>query len=287
VIRALALALACMCVALSACSRPATEAPDIGPAQRVVTFAPNLAEIMYAVGAGEQLVGVSAWSDFPREVLELPAIGDAFSIDQEQLSLLEPDLLLVWESGMPAHTVDELRQRGYRVEAISTRNLDDVATAMLRIGELTGRQPGAELAAQMFVDELAALRTANHDAEPIDVFFQISARPLYTINREHFISEIISICGGRSIFDDLEDFAPSVSAESVLDRGPEAMLAAANAGDNAFDEWSRWPELAANRYQNFFLLPETIGRAAPRLASAGRSVCIALDKARSNRNAQK
>jgi len=241
---------------------------------------------MFAVGAGEQLVGVSAWSDFPRAVLELPAIGDAFSIDQEQLSLLEPDLLLVWESGMPAHTVDELRQRGYRVEAISTRNLEAVAEAMIRIGELTGRETGARLAAQKFAEELEALRAENHDAEPIEVFFQISARPLYTINREHFISEIVRLCGGRSIFDDLEEFAPSVSVESVLDRNPEVMLAAANAGDNAFDEWSRWPQLAANRYANLFLLPETIGRGSPRLAAAGRSVCIALDKARGNRSAQ-
>lgn len=282
-----ALALACLCVALGACSRPATEAPDAGPAQRVVTFAPNLAEIMFAVGAGEQLVGVSAWSDFPRDVLELPEIGDAFTIDQEQLSLLEPDLVLVWESGMPAHTVDELRQRGYRVETISTRNLDDIAKAILRIGDLTGQQPRAQQAARTFVEELEALRTANHDAEPIDVFFQISARPLYTINREHFISEIIRICGGQSIFDDLENFAPTVSVESVLDRNPEVMLAAANAGDDAFTEWSRWPEFAANRYDNFFLLPETIGRGSPRLAAAGRSACIALDKARNNRKAKR
>ena len=280
------LALACLCVALCSCARPAAEAPETASAQRVVTFAPNLAEMMFAVGAGEQLVGVSAWSDFPREVLELPAIGDAFSIDQEQLSLLEPDLLLIWESGMPAHTVDDLRQRGYRVEAISTRNLEDVAGAMLRIGELTGRQSEAQLAAQSFVKALEALRAEYQAAEPIDVFFQISARPLYTINREHFISEIVSICGGRSIFDDLDDFAPSVSVESVLDRNPEVMLAAANAGDGAFDQWSRWPELAANRYANFFLLPETIGRGSPRLAAAGLSACIALDKARSNRNAQ-
>jgi len=280
-----ALALACLCLTLCACSRPAPESTGSGPARRVVTFAPNLAEIMFAVGAGEQLVGVSAWSDYPRKVLDLPAIGDAFTIDQEQLSLLQPDLLLVWESGMPAHTVDELRARGYRVELISTRNLDDVAHAMIRIGELTGQQAAAQAAAQRFIDELNELRSAYVDAEPVDVFFQISARPLYTINREHFISEIIRLCGGRSIFDDLGDFAPSVSVESVLDRNPETMLAAANTGDEAFDEWSRWPGLAANRYQNFFLLPETIGRGSPRLAMATRSACIALDQSRNNRAA--
>jgi iron complex transport system substrate-binding protein len=238
---------------------------------------------MFAVGAGEQLVGVSAWSDYPRAVLQLPEIGDAFSIDQEQLSLLQPDLLLVWESGMPAHTVDELRQRGYRVEAIRSRNLDDVAKAVVRVGELTGRQETAEAVAKQFTGELDALRESYVNAEPVDVFFQISARPLYTVNREHFISEIITLCGGRNIFDDLEAFAPSVSVEAVLDRDPEVMLAAANAGDEAFDEWSRWPGLAADRYRNYYLLPETIGRGTPRLAMAARSACVALDQSRTNR----
>ena len=241
---------------------------------------------MFAVGAGEYLVGVSAWSDYPRAVLELPEIGDAFTVDQEQLSLLQPDLLLVWESGMPAHTIDDLRQRGYRVEAIRSRNLDDVAMAVLRIGELTGQEKTAGAVAKQFTDELDSLRTDYLDAEPVDVFFQISARPLYTINREHFISEIITLCGGRNIFDDLEEFAPSVSVESVLDREPESMLAAANAGDEAFSAWDRWPGLAAERYNNYYLLPETIGRGTPRLAMAARSTCIALDQSRANRAAQ-
>ena len=280
------LALACICALLCACSKPASETTASGAAERVVSLAPHLSEMMYAIGAGDRLVGVSSWSDYPREVLELPEIGDAFTVDQEQLSLLAPDLLLVWESGMPEHTVDELRSRGYRVESIRTRSLADVGTAMIRLGELTGRHAMAETAAEQFTGALDELRERYLDAEPINVFFQITARPLYTINREHFISEIISLCGGRNVFDDLGEMAPSVSVEAVLDRDPEVMLAGTNSGDDAFDEWARWPGLAANRYGNQFLLPdETIGRPIPRLVLAGHSVCIALDQARSNRAA--
>ena len=280
------LALACICALLCACSKPASETTTRGAAERVVSFAPHLSEMMYAIGAGDRLVGVSSWSDYPREVLELPEVGDAFTVDQEQLSLLAPDLLLVWESGMPAHTVDELRSRGYRVESIRTRSLADVGTAMIRLGELTGRLATAEVAAGEFTDALAQLSEQYRDAEPINVFFQISDRPLYTINHEHFISEIIRLCGGRNVFDDLDEMAPSVSVEAVLDRDPEVMLAGTNMGDDAFDEWARWPSLAANRYGNQFLLPdETIGRPIPRLVMAARSLCIALDQARRNRTA--
>jgi iron complex transport system substrate-binding protein len=281
-----AVALACLCVLLCGCSDESSVLEESAAAQRVVTFAPHLAEIMHVVGAGEQLVGVSAWSDYPREVLELPEVGDAFTVDQEQLSLLRPDLLLVWDSGMPSHTVDELRKLGYRVESITTRGLDDVVVAMRRIGELTGRRGRAEEAAADFSNAFAALREEYRDASAIDVFFQVSARPLYTVNREHFISEIITICGGRNIFDDLEGFAPSVDVEAVVSRDPEVMLAGADLGEGAFAEWARWPKLAANRYGNQFLLPdETIGRPSPRLVLAGRSVCLALDQARRNREA--
>jgi len=286
------LALASLLLVLTGCSGSDEPASPEGPADspaatRVVTLAPHLAEMMFEVGAGELLVGVSAWSDYPRAVLDLPEVGDAFSVDQEQLRLLEPDLLLVWESGMPAHTVDELRSGGYRVEVIRTQGLDDVGKAMLRIGELTGHEQEAVDAVTRFEREINDLRSTYRDAEPIRAFFQVSARPLYTINADHFISEVIATCGGRNVFADLNELAPTVTVEAVIERDPEVLLAGTNAGDDAFDVWDRWPDLAANRLGNRYLLPdESIGRATPRLAAAGRATCLALDQARDHRNDQ-
>ena len=164
--------------------------------------------------------------------------------------------------------------------------VDDVGQAILRIGELTGHEAAADEAAAAFTGAFETLRAEHRDAAPISVFFQVSARPLYTVNRQHFISEIIALCGGRNIFDDLEDFAPAVDVEAVVDRDPEVMLAGANVGDDAFAAWARWPHLAANRYANQFLLPdETIGRPSPRLTLAGQSLCLALEQGRRNREA--
>ena len=271
---------------LCGCSKPAGEAPPAVSHQRIVTLAPNLTEMVFAVGAGAKLVGVSAWSDYPQAALELPVVGNAFSIDQERLALLKPDLLLVWDSGTPLHTVDKLRQSGYRVEAIKTRGLADISAAMRRIGQLPGRESAAEIAAQDFAAALRKLKLSHSAAAPIDVFFQVSARPLYTINRQHYVSELIEVCGGRNVFADLGGLAPAVSAESIVDRDPEVMLASSDAGDDAFDQWQRWPELRANRYRNLFLLPaDHIARATPRLILAGDAMCTALEQARRNRAA--
>lgn len=278
------LAVVTLTVLVSACSERNNTEPAPQTARRIVSLAPNLTELVYTVGAGEQLVGVSAWSDYPRKVLELPVVGDAFAVDQERLALLAPDLLLVWESGTPAHVVDELRALGYNVAAVRTRGLADVATAMLNLGELTGHRDSAAKAASDFREEVQSLRERYQGEAAIRVFYQVSARPLYTVNSEHYVSELISICGGENIFGDLNELAPTIDVEAVIDRNPEVMLASTDAGDDAFVEWQRWPAIAANQYGNQFLLPaDEIGRATTRLIIAGNAMCLALQQARANR----
>lgn len=269
------------------CSKPAIP-PDLdsGTARRIVTLAPHLAELVYAVGAGEQLVGVSAYSDYPAAVQSLPVVGDALMIDLEQLALLNPDLLLAWESGTPTHVIDEFRTRGYRVALIRTRQLQDVASALRRIGELTGHGGEAEQVADSFQSDLRTLAAGHVAASAIRVFYQVSSRPLYTVNGSHYASELIELCGGRNIFQDLGELAPMIAEEAVLERDPEVLLAADVDGNDAFSVWARWPSMSANRYGNHFLLPaDEIGRPTTRLVAAGRAVCQRLQQGREQRAA--
>ena len=274
---------------LTACNAPresnAGNAVKTGNGLRIVTLSPHLAELVFAVGAGDLLVGVSAYTDAPEAAASLPVIGDAFNIDQERLTLLAPDLLLAWDTGTPAHVIDELRDRGFRVEVVTTTSLTDIPLALLQIGELTGRNGAAPAAA--FKDGLDRIAGEYADAPLIDVFYQVDARPLYTINGAHFLSEAIELCGGANIFSDLDGLAPLVSVEAVLERDPDVILASTDAGSAAFDEWDRWTELTANRLGNRFLMPaDDIGRPTPRLLNGVTAVCSALEKARENRQAE-
>jgi iron complex transport system substrate-binding protein len=276
------------CTTLIACSdrEPNLSAENAAPAPatRIVTLSPHLAELMFAIGADDLLVGVSAYSDYPLEATELPVIGDAFNIDQEQLTILEPDLLLAWETGTPAHVVDDLSARGFRVEVIPTKGLAGVPSALRTLGELTDHQVLANAAANSFENELQTLAEESRELTPISVFYQVDARPLYTINGDHYISELIETCGGFNIFSDLDGLAPLVSVEAVLEREPEILLASSDAGPNAFIEWDRWTDIAANKYGNRFLMPANeIGRPTLRLLIAARAVCNALATGRLNR----
>lgn len=273
-------------ITLAACSEATPPAQASSATySRIVTLAPNLTELVFWAGAGELLVGVSAYSDHPPEALELPVVGDAFMIDQERLAVLQPDLLLVWQGGTPAHVVDELRAIGYEVEVVRTNSLDDVSGAILRIGELTGRDESAALVAATFEDRLRTLRERYEGMPTISVFYQVSARPLYTVNGEHFVSELIELCGGANIFADLGELAPTIDVEAVVERDPEVFLAGSDAGDDAFSEWERWPRMAANRFGNHFIVPgDVISRATPRLLDGAGAVCEVLQEARTRRS---
>ncbi len=116
------------------------------------------------------------------------------------------------------------------------------------------------------------------------MFYQVSDRPLFTIGREHYVSELIELCGGSNVFADIGELAPAIDVEAVVDRDPEVMLASDDAGDDAFAEWDRWPSIAANRYGNRFLLPaDELSRPTMRVLTAGAALCEALQVARARR----
>ena len=274
-------ALCCAVLSLTACAddqaRDTSENSE--PFTRVVTLAPHLAELAFAAGAGPQIVGVSAYSDYPEAATALPIVSDAFTVDQEMLRVLAPDLVLAWASGMPASTIEQLKSTGLNVVTIDTRGLDDIAAAVRRIGELTGQEQAARAEAERFETSLAALADEYANRRKVRVFYQISARPLYTINGRHFISELLGICGGVNVFESLDELAPAIDVEAVLASNPEAIVTLGS--PEALGLWERFEALDANRFGNRVLVEaEHLARASTRLDSAARELCERLEIAR-------
>lgn len=259
----------------------AADEPASAPATRIVALAPHLAELVFAAGAGDRLVGTSAYTDHPPAAVSVPVISDAFTVDQERLALLRPDLVLAWQSGTPIRVVDELRRQGYRVAQIETRGLADIPAALERIGQLAGSEAEASRVALRFSKSLAELRAKYASDATVSVFYQVSSRPLYTISSDHYIGEIIELCGGRNVFAELSELAPAVDVEAVVHRDPQVLLAGSADGSLPFADWLRFPGLAANRYGNRFVVDaDAIGRPSLRLLDAARAVCERLDDAR-------
>jgi iron complex transport system substrate-binding protein len=253
------------------------------PAKRVVSLAPDLAELLYDVQAGDTLKGAVEYTDYPAAAKQVPRVGDAFHVDMEKLLALQPDLVLVWQGGTPRPLIDKLRELKLNVLDLGTHELPDIAANLQVLGEATGHADAASLAAEDFRTRLNALRKTYASAAALKVFYEISAQPLFTVGGGQSISRIMEVCGGRNVFADLTDLAPAVSLEAVLARDPEVIVTGDGEGDEQqrFKDWQRWPKLAATRQGNFVVLNDDwISRSTPRLLDAGKQLCEALQKIR-------
>ncbi len=248
---------------------------------RLVSLSPHLTEIAYAAGAGDKLVGAVDFSDYPAQAQQLPRIGDAFQLDLERLAALKPDHVLAWDTGNPIAMIEQLRRLGYDVAVIATETAADVEAALLRIGELAGTGDTARIAAGEFRQAIGELEVAYRNSTPVDVFYQISSRPLYTIGGSHYIDYLLQLCGGRNVFSTLEAPAAVVGFEAVLQADPEAILVGDDIPGDPFARWREWPEMRAVAAGNLYTVrANLISRATPRSADGARDICAALDKAR-------
>ena len=255
------------------------------PVQRVATLAPFLAELVYAAGAGDKLVGVSAYSDYPREVRSLPIIADAGGVNREALIALRVGAVLAWKSGTPGKQIEALRQSGVNVIVVDGDRLDDIPRLLRRIGTLVGPAGPAEQAAARFEHELGALRAQYGSKTEVSAMLEIWHRPLMIISGKHYMSDALLACGGRNVFAEYPGVAPEVSIESVLKVNPAAIIGAGSAQDERSfrDGWLRFPALYAVKQNNLiYLEADLIQRQTPRILDGVRRLCAALEDVRSS-----
>lgn len=251
------------------------------PAQRIVSLAPFLTELTYSAGAGDRLVGVSAYSNYPEEAKRLPQVATAVTLSLEPLLALKPDLVLAWRDTMRREDIVRLEGFGIAVFVTQARTLEDVPRLLGHIGTLAARD-GAKPAGA-FRARLAALRAAHANLPRVKVFMEIWHHPLTTISGTHWMNESLELCGASNAFFDLPNVAPVVSWEEVYARDPRVIVGAGSAA-NAEEFRRNWGERAAlsavREKRLVWLDPDTIQRPTLRLAEGVAQLCAGLDRVR-------
>lgn len=247
---------------------------------RIISLAPHLTELAFEAGIDDWLVGVVEWSDWPPEARTLPRIGDAFRFDLETIVRLRATHALAWQDGTPAHAIERLREAGLEVIVISIQRLEDIATAIERLGQLGHARDNAATRAENFRQALESFRSsrpAEHDTVP--VFYQVAERPLFTLGGRHVINDVFALCGAQNIFSGLASAAASVDFEAVLAREPLAMIAGGNDdGGDPFSRWHQFPHLDAVSCGHMLEVdPALLVRPTPRLLDGARRLCEWLD----------
>jgi vitamin B12 transport system substrate-binding protein len=242
--------------------------------QRVVSLAPSLSEIVVELGAADLLVGVLDGGERPAVLAEVPSVGHYGQLNMERLLSLKPDLILLWPGSVGPAQREQLQRLNVPVYVAEPHSLEQLTTQVQAIAEQLGRaDAGRQLAAQLRL-RLAELRQRYQRAEPLRVFYQVWNQPLYTVGGGQIISDALSVCGARNVFDDLKLPAPQVSIESVLQRNPEVILA----GDQPqLEAWKAWPQIAAVAQGRLLLVPDKgLERPSGQMVEAVAELCALI-----------
>ncbi|MBI4576872.1 MAG: ABC transporter substrate-binding protein [Planctomycetes bacterium] len=280
--RALALAGLWAVAALTAgCPGPDAALSGASPPQpgaRVVSLAPNLTEMVYALGAGGRLVGATTWCDFPQEARSVPRVGSYNAPDLERVVAARPDLVLIpaeGEFGRAFH--DRLRGLGLRVEVVRVGDLDGMLRALTEVGRLLGVQDDGEGLAGRLRVEVDAVARRLEGAEPVGALLAYDRDPLVCAGPGTFGDDILCRAGGRNLAGDAPVSYPRYGWEEVLRRAPAVVVDATQGSERDMEWWSRWdalPAVAAGRVHA--VDPDLVSRAGPRLVAGLRQVAAWL-----------
>jgi iron complex transport system substrate-binding protein len=257
------------------------------PAQRVISMAPHVTEMLFAAGGGDHIVGTVTYSDYPEAAKHITQIGDNSQVDLERVIAMKPDLLVIWRHGSSERQLEQLSKLNIPVFYSDLHKLNDIPDSLLRLGQLLGTEKVAQQAATDLRQKLANLATQYSNRPTVRMFYQVWDKPLYTLNGQHIVSDAIRLCGGENIFANLKVTAPVVSIEAVLQADPEAIFSTAERHPvgGGVDIWKPYKTMTAVRNGNLMTLDgNLLNRAGPRMIAGAASLCEKLEQVRSHRN---
>ncbi|SOD40224.1 cobalamin-binding protein [Nitrosovibrio sp. Nv4] len=254
-------------------------------AKRIISLSPHITELVFAAGAGDKLVGVSRYSDYPAAATAITDVGDSSSLDLERIIALQPDLVIAWRSGNASTDIEKLEKLGITVFVTEASRLEDVPRLLRATGKLAGTLTRAGLAAKTYEEELQRIKLNYGGRHKISVFPLIWHQPLMTVNGNHVISDIIDICGGVNIFASAPSLTPVISAENLLEADPQAVISSVSLefAETGTKRMLRgFPDLSAVRNNHlFFVHPDLLHRQTVRMLQAAKTVCAKLESVRS------
>lgn len=191
---------------------------------RVVSLAPNLTEIVYAVGAGDRLIGNTEYCDYPAEARKVTKVGDTLHPSIERIIALRPQLVLVSTASQLEAFTKQLGEQNIAVYVTNPGSLDEVLRSIETLGDLLGT---SSQSAQVVTDlkrRAGVVAAAIKSVKPITVFYQVAGEPLYTIGRDAYLTDLVRRAGGVSVTAELPGAFPRYSDEAALAARPEAIV---------------------------------------------------------------
>ena len=244
------------------------------PAHRIASLIPATTELLFAIGAGDALVGRTAWCDYPPAAARVHNLGDGINPNLEAILAVHPDLVILYNSAQNAAAATQLRRLGIGALRLNTDALSDVGRIGRLLGRLAGHEHGADSVIAVFDTALAAATPPVSGPRP-EVLLLVWEQPPMTIGQS-FLGELVERAGGRNLFADVRKTAGTVSIEAVAVRDPDLILTT-TAGPAGFVTRPEWQVVRAVREHRFLQVSGSeFNRPSPRAPAAIRELAAQI-----------
>ena len=253
------------------------------PAQRIISLAPNITEVLFHIGAGDQIVGADEYSNYPAAAKQILRVNNHAAANYELILSLKPDLVIAWQSGNGDKIINPLRKLGIPVFVVETHQIERIPNLFRRFGQLSGNNDLAQQRIEEFTQRLQLLGDAQTGKSVVRTFYQIWDQPLITLNGKHMVSDVIELCGGLNIFADAVPLVPYVNIESIVAADPQVIIAGGSQEEQPgwFSSWQQWTGISAVQHKQIYLIPaDLMQRHSVRILDGAQMMCDYLDSAR-------
>jgi len=249
----------------------------------IIALAPHIVEMLYDVGAGEQIIGTTAFADYPEQAKKIPRIGNYVRLQLERVIELQPDLIIAWKSGNPSDDLARLEQLGFNVIYSQPHTFEDIANEVRHFAKLTGHSMQGEQVAQKFEQELDKITKIYQDKAEITGFYELWSRPLTTVAKGSWPQQFLNICKVKNPFKPVLTPYPQISIEQVLPASVQLIIQplSVNQKDREGFNWQDWPIIPAVANKQI-IQPDAdaMHRMTLRSLTALKDLCATIDKTR-------
>ncbi len=240
--------------------------------KRIVSMAPNVTEMLFAIGLNEEIVGVTDYCDYPEIAKEKAKIGGYYNPNIEVILSLKPDIIIATPDGYSKERIARLEQAGIPIFLVNPRSLDEIFSSMLMLGNVTGKKESAEEIVKNLQSRVKVITDkVKYITRKPKVFYELDHSPLITVGPNNFVDDLITKAGGINIANDAPGSWPQYSVESVIIKNPDIIITApysmgsGNSSQPLINEWKKYRTISAVKNNKIYAInPDIVLRAGPR-----------------------
>lgn len=249
------------------CTGSATEKP--GNVERIVSLAPAITETLFAIDAGEKVVGVTSYCDYPENVLNLPKVGDFIRPDFEKIVALKPGLVIATTDSSAREAITKLQSLSLKTLAVNSKSFKDMVNSVLVIGRAAGRLKKARQLAADLITQRDVIAARHSKAERPSTLLLYGIEPLVAAGEGSLGNELIDYAGGRNVFADSGNIYVTTGFEKIISLAPEVIVQVAmgtESNHEALKYWAKWTSIPAVKNGRIYILdPDLLTRPGPRI----------------------